>query len=375
MSAALALQVLASSRGGGAVHVRSLTAGLAARGYAVEIAVPEDGGHLGGTDFELAGGRFVALPRSAARRVVALARTLRGRRPAVVHAHGARAGFEVALARLALGAQAPPLVVTMHGYTTPFRSPLRRVLQRFAERWMDRRANLLLAVCEAERCDLAAAGLGEGGRLQVLRVGYRLDAFDAIDAAFRQECRNALSDFAGTGPIFLTVCRLDDPRDLSTLVEAFSRAREALEDATLWIVGDGPRRAAIEQQIAQLGMETCVHLLGFRRDVPNWMAASDVFVLTTEAHEGLPIALLEAQAAGLPVIATDSGGTGEGMQSGESGTLVPRCDVEALTSALEAIGADSERRARMGAAGRRFARGFSDADQMAADVAAAYGAL
>jgi len=373
LSAPVALQVLSSPRGGGAVHVRALTPGLARRGYRVEIALPEQPGHLGRSDFEVAGGRLVSLPKSSTRRMVALASTIRHERPAVVHAHGARAGLEAAVA-LRISSPAP-LVVTVHGYTTPFRSRPRRAIQHAVERWMARRARLLFAVCDAELRALEQAGLGTRSRIERLRVGYPLGAFERIDDTCRRFCRDTFRDVAGTGLVVLTVCRLDEPRDLTTLVDAFCRARASLPDATLWIVGDGPLRPAIEQQIARLDAEGFVHLFGFRRDVPNLMAAADVFVLTTDAHEGLPIALLEAQAAGLPVIATDAGGAGESIEPEGSGVLVPRCDADALETALQAIGRDRERRDRMGTAGRRFVRSFADADTMAAEVVAAYRAL
>jgi glycosyltransferase involved in cell wall biosynthesis len=94
-----------------------------------------------------------------------------------------------------------------------------------------------------------------------------------------------------------------------------------------------------------------VELLGARADVPDLLARSDVFVLSSRS-EGFPVSVLEAMAAGLPVVATDVGGVGEAVEDGETGFLIPAADSEALAAALERLLVDGELRRRLGAAGR-----------------------
>ena len=102
-----------------------------------------------------------------------------------------------------------------------------------------------------------------------------------------------------------------------------------------------------------------VELLGARADIPELLAHSDVFVLSSRS-EGFPVSVLEAMAAGLPVVATDVGGVAEAVEDGETGLLVPATDAEALARALERLLADGELRRRLGAAGRARALSLFD---------------
>jgi glycosyltransferase involved in cell wall biosynthesis len=116
------------------------------------------------------------------------------------------------------------------------------------------------------------------------------------------------------------------------------------------IVGDGPERAALEAAAATAQVE----LLGERGDVPEQLAASDVFVLSSRS-EGMPMSILEAMAAGLPVVASAVGGIPEIVRDGETGLLVPPGDADALAAALGRLLDDDGLRRRLGAAGRERA--------------------
>ena len=108
-------------------------------------------------------------------------------------------------------------------------------------------------------------------------------------------------------------------------------------------------------QIGALGLTNRVRLWGVRRDVATFYAAAEAFVLTSWGWEGLPITVVEAQAAALPVVVTDAGGAKEAFRPGRSGFLVPKSDPEALARALLTLLRDPSRRAEMGGAGRTFA--------------------
>ena len=154
------------------------------------------------------------------------------------------------------------------------------------------------------------------------------------------------------------VARLAPVKDHRTLLEAFARLRARRRDAHLTLIGDGPERAALEERAALLDLDRAVTFAGERADVALLLAAFDVFALASRS-EGVSLTLLEAAAAGLPVVATRVGGNEEVVIDGETGLLVPAADPGALAEALAAL-AERPDRATMGAAGRaRVERRFS----------------
>ena len=136
-------------------------------------------------------------------------------------------------------------------------------------------------------------------------------------------------------------------------------------------IGDGELREQLQAQTRAAGLEQHIHFLGSRHDVPELLAASDSFVLPS-LWEGLSMALVEAMAAGLPVIATDVSGTNQVMLNGETGLLVPPGNPQALTEAMLALLATPEQARLMGAAGRRRVEHFFSARKQAEDHLALY---
>ena len=143
-------------------------------------------------------------------------------------------------------------------------------------------------------------------------------------------------------PQVVSVGRLAYPKDPLTLVHALGRLRRRPVRALL--VGGGPDRPAVEAAVRTLGLEHEVRLAGDRLDVPELLAGASVFVLASRS-EGAPISILEAMAAGLPVIASDVGGVAELVVDGVTGRLVPPGDPAALAAALDDLLADAELRA------------------------------
>jgi glycosyltransferase involved in cell wall biosynthesis len=137
------------------------------------------------------------------------------------------------------------------------------------------------------------------------------------------------------------------------LVEAFAQVRS---NAPLYLllVGGGELENAVREQVAGLGLASRVRFLGVRADVADILRASDVFVLSSR-WEGNPMSVLEAMAAGLPVVSTAVGGVPELVREGETGLLVPSEDAGALAQALQALVDDAARRRAMGAAARQHA--------------------
>jgi glycosyltransferase involved in cell wall biosynthesis len=158
--------------------------------------------------------------------------------------------------------------------------------------------------------------------------------------------------------LFVCVARLGPPKNQRLLIDAFLEGAASDRRAHLLLVGDGPSRRDLEAQVDELRLRDRVHFLGWRTDIPEILAASDVFVLSSD-FEGNPLAVLEALAAGKPVVATAVGGVPELVDDGETGTLVSTGDVPAFARAMGTLLADSELRERMGRfAGLRALRDF-----------------
>jgi len=368
------LELVASSHGGGAVHVRDLAVRVDSSRYEVLVAMPEDGGNVQRQEFEAAGISFYAAPISAGASVRAL-------RPLVrlvatvdlVHAHGARAALYGRLAALSLGRRRPSVVYTIHGFAAPHYAWWRRTCLLGLERALSDATDAYVAVCRAEREAIVGARVAEAGRVRVI--------YNGIDAArYARPCGEPNPERAGLGSsasdrAIITVCRLNKPRDFATLLQAFRLVLDHRGDVRLLIVGDGPYRANVEALVAELDLLDKVALLGMRQDVPELLAASDLFVLSTAQWEGLPLTVLEAMASGLPVVASDVGGVPEAVTQGETGLVVPPRSPQALASAMEAVLANADLARRMGRAGAERVASHFCVERMVAETVALYDAV
>ena len=139
----------------------------------------------------------------------------------------------------------------------------------------------------------------------------------------------------------------------------------------LWLVGDGPLRPAVEKAIVKMGLERKVLFLGIRDDVPKLLAASDLFVLSSD-YEGVPLAVLEAMAAGKPVVATAVGGVPELIEDGKTGILVPPRNPETLAKGILRLVKDADLRQRMGKAARERAQERFDISRTAREYETLY---
>lgn len=144
--------------------------------------------------------------------------------------------------------------------------------------------------------------------------------------------------------LVLAVGRFTQAKGFDFLIEAFARARAQLLEWHLVILGDGPDRLALEAQIRAAGLEGYVHLPGRAGNIADWYARADLFAMASR-HEGLPMVLLEAMAAGLPCVTWDYAyGPADVIRSGVDGIVTPMGDIQSLAEAIAAIGADDVRR-------------------------------
>jgi glycosyltransferase involved in cell wall biosynthesis len=200
-------------------------------------------------------------------------------------------------------------------------------------------------------------------KLQVIHNGIPAAAFSRPANAGLRGCLARESD----RPIVLTVARLDAQKGLGYLLEAAAQVPEA----QFVIAGDGPERASLEAQASALGLAKRVDFLGYRSDTADLLAACDLFVLPS-LYEGLPLSVLEAMAAGKPVIATAIGGTDEAITPGQTGLLVPPADPAALGGAIRELLAQPALAQRLALAGRARVQDQFSAGRMVAEVTQVY---
>lgn len=265
---------------------------------------------------------------------------------AVLHTHNATAHYHAVLA--ALGLPLRCVVNTRHGMCVG--GPSSR------KEWLYRRSLLrtdyVVGVCKAASEQFAGYGVEPRGGLLAIPNGIRLER--AVVAT--PEARAALAEELGwpeESRIVGTVGRLHPVKDQALLLQALASLRNTVPQAVLAIIGDGQMRQALEGEAARLGLGDAVRFLGDRSDVPRLLAGMDAFALSSRS-EGYSIALLEACASGLPIVATDVGGNREIVHDGRNGRLVAAGDSSALALALGDVLGDRDVAGRMGATGREW---------------------
>lgn len=371
--------------------VHHLALDLAARGLRLEVLAPHDPGAarrevLDGVPVVrfhyfrperlqrlcYRGGALVNLRRSTLARLqvpllvvcefLALWRALRGGRFDLVHAHWLLPQGLVAV--LAGRLRGVPVVVTAHGGDLfALRAGWLAPLKRFALR---RAAAVTVnsAASEAAVRALAPELAGDPARLHRIPMGVSLEPPDpAAVAALRRRHRR------GAGPLLVFVGRLVAEKGLAELIEAMARLGRGLPDAACLVLGEGQERARFEALAGSRGVAERIRFLGWvaPESVPAHLAAADCCVVPSRSApdgwiEAQGLAVLEAMAAGTPVIASRLGGLAEAVTDGETGLLVPPGDPHALAAAIRRLAAEPALGARLAAAAReRVAAGFSRA--------------
>ena len=203
----------------------------------------------------------------------------------------------------------------------------------------------------------------EGGWREVARVPNGIDPVAASRALpARALARRALG--VGGEPLVLFVGRLTYQKGLDVLLKAWPRFRDRRPGATLLVLGQGPDRNTLRQSAEALGIAASVDFRGIREDVGHHYAAADIFVLPSR-YEGFPNVMLEAMAAGLPVIASQVSGTEDAIEDGRNGLLVPPGEPEALSEALRRLSEDPDLRERLGTEARKTVEGRFNINRVA----------
>ena len=270
-------------------------------------------------------------------------RAIRAERPAIFHAHLSwplACKYGVLAAWLA---RVPAIVATAHLYVELRGNRRPPVMLRPLRR--------IIAVSDEVKTRYAGDLRVPARKLTVVRNGIRVPPLVRLrDPALRAELVRGRPDY-----VIITPARLHEQKGHAFLLAAAAQ----VPDATFVLVGDGPLRAELEARVRELGLaERCI-FLGHRSDVPDLLAAADLFVLPS-LYEGLPVSVLEAMAAERPIVATAIGGTDEAVTHEVTGLLVPPRDAAALASAICRMRADPALARRLASGGReRVEREFS----------------
>lgn len=325
--------------GGPAIHVILLAAELDPLGYATTIALGTEAPWEGNLR-ELAARKQVQCvqvpglgreirPWSDAQALWNLYRMMRTLRPDIVHTHTAKAGMlGRSAARLAGIRQ---VVHTYHGHVLRgYFGAARTAVFRAVERRLARATRILIAVSAAVKDDLVAMGIAPADRIRVIPLGLELGP---LAGALPRGSLRRESGVPDGAPLIGVVGRLTAIKDLPTFLSAALEIRARIADARFAVVGDGELRGALEADAARRGLAGAVHFHGWRHDMTGVYGDLDV-VVNTSLNEGTPVALIEAMAAGRPVVATRVGGTPDLLGDGARGVLVPPGEAGAVAAAV-----------------------------------------
>ena len=274
-----------------------------------------------------------------------LRRILRREKPQIVHTHSSKAGI---LGRLAArSADVPVIIHTFHGFGFHDHQPwVIKKIFILAERLCAVFSQALVFVSRANWDDALRHHLGDPKRYVLIRSGIKLSDFPAVAAA------SLTKKSLGLGPdsrLVLSVGNFKPQKNPWDFLAAAKIVAEQHPQSCFVFVGDGPRREEIQSQASMAGLKQRFLLPGWRRDVPELLAAADVFVLTS-LWEGLPRAMLEAMKSGVPAVCYATDGVKDVIEDGENGYLIAPGDVAALASRVAQLLSDEPLRRKLGQA-------------------------
>lgn len=325
-------------------HVQA--AGIMADPVSTSIRIAEHG--FGSVTGPL-GESLAQIPGAMAEEILNLVLDFRTRRPAVVHAWQDSTSIKAGIAAVIAGV---PRIVLGSRNVIPVNFGYYQKYMRCAYQALAQVASItFLNNSDAGAADYCRWLALPRERYHVVRNGVDLSAFKRIGEDKARAYRTSLG-IPGNAPVAGSVFRFwAEKRPLLWLESAREIGRQ-VSDAHFLLIGEGPMRGEMEVFVRAAGLEGRVHLPGARGDVATPMSAMDVFMLTSE-FEGTPNVVLEAQWLGLPVVATDAGGTREAIAEGDTGWCCP-AESEIIAGRVSALLADTSARERVRQAGPRF---------------------
>ena len=294
----------------------------------------------------------------------ALRSALRNARADVLHTHNAVAHYYAVAATLGLGIRC--VINTRHGMGAVRDARRLDRLYRTALLGTD----VAVSVCQAGQDRFVQAGVIPSAKAVVVPNGVAMAGIEARTAQAKADLLARYGHPADT-LVLGTVGRLSPVKDHANLLQGVQRLHITGHRVALFVVGDGETRALLEALAGSLNIAECVHFLGMRQDVAQLLPAFDVFVLSS-ISEGYSLALVEAAAAALPIVATRVGGNADIVVDGTTGLLIPAQEPDALAAAVARLDDDAALRERMGHAGRQWALQHGTVDAMGRAYLALY---
>jgi glycosyltransferase involved in cell wall biosynthesis len=367
--------------GGPAIQAITLTRLLERQGYRTTLVRGREGPAEGNMDYlaqEL--GVTPRLVSSMARdpglgdivSVAELVRILRAERPHIVHTHAAKGGTIGRLAALLAfprRADRPVLVHTFHGHSlTGYFSQRIADFYRLVERALARRTDALVAVSPEVRDDLVRLGVATPERFAVVPLGFDLAQFadDTDRAPGRARLRRQWSIDADAEVVTL-IARLVPIKRVDRFLRIAALVAADRPQTRFVIVGDGELHEELQASADARALGDRLIWAGFRRDMCDVYAASDVVVLTSD-NEGTPVSLIEAQAAAIPVVGADVGGVRAAVVDGVTGLIAPVDSEHAFAGAVVRILGDAALAGQMGRSGREYALRSFGAERLVEDL-------
>ena len=356
--------------GGGCVVVLAITRALIARGDEVWVLSFDDetdrrfleiGAHLIRPPFW-----FQSINPTDLLLLAYFGRVCKKQKFDLVATHTSKGGF---LGRLAAHmAGVPHIVHHAHGFS--FNRPLSGRATRFfvgLERFAAANGDLIIAVNEQQRRMAVELGVEKAEKTCTIHNGIDLTPFNRPNGT---EARRRLG-FDSSALLIGAVGRLAAQKGFPYLIRAIPRVLRSVPSAQFIIAGDGELKAELKQEAQRVGAADRIHFIGFQHDVPGLLAALDIFVQPS-LWEGLSISLIEALAAGKPIVATDIEGNREVVDNGITGLIVPPADPDALADALVLLALDRGRARTLSENARSAANERFSETRMVTDILATY---
>lgn len=339
-------------RGGAENHVHTLASSQRLNGIEARVVYLKGGGELAAAGDASAKLTAPSLPD--------LRSWIRGK--GVVHAHLPRAE----LASLGLISRATPLIISRHN-TEPFVGRKPSALSRRLSGLMTRRADTVITISKSVRSyHLSTGHLSRNTRTSVIPYGYHLSSASALPYDWSYG-RNG-----DPPPLRIaTVARLAPQKDLPTLLKATAQLVSRGIDVDLRIAGDGPDKEALSRMIGRLGLQSHVSLIGRIPNPEQFIAGADIFALPSR-YEGLGLVLLEAMAAGTPIVAARNTAIEEVVVDGETGLLFETGNAQDLATKLITIAQAHDLSSQLVAAASQRLQAEFSVDRMLAQTTAVY---
>ena len=317
-----------ASQGWGGQEVRILTEAKSLQnlGHRITLLTPPTAKiYTAASNYGL---EVVAMPyeKKSIKAIKSTRRWFKNNQPDIVNTHSSIDSWVSAIARIGLDL---PIVRTRH-ISAP-------ISKNFSSRWLyTKGADHIVTTGMSLRTDIIKRLGINGSKITSIPTGIDLQRFSLQSTKSKHAMRKSLG-ISQDALVIGIAATLRSWKGHDYLLDAFSQISKKHPNTSLLIAGDGPRREVISNWVKASGLAARIHLIGHRDDMPDVLAAMDIFALPSFANEGVPQAILQAMAMQLPVVSTNVGAIEEAVINKKTGLVVMPKDAQALTEALEAM--------------------------------------